>query len=580
MRKTKIICTLGPAVDDKEVLKRIALEGMDVARFNFSHGGHEEQQKRFDMLCEVRLEANLPIAALLDTKGPEIRTGEIKNNEVMLVDGSSFIIVNEDVEGDNTKCSISYKDLYNDVAKGGRILIDDGLVELVVDDIKEKDIYCHVQNGGKIGTRKGVNVPGAKINLPSMTKKDVEDILFAIKNDFDFIAASFVRKAQDIIEIQKLLEKHGADDIKIIAKIESREGIDNFDEILKVSDGIMVARGDLGVEIPVDEVPIVQKNLIEKCIQSSKPVITATQMLDSMIRNPRPTRAEASDVANAIFDGTSAIMLSGETAIGKYPLESLMTMVRITKTSEKSINYWKLLNKSAFNLGPSITNGICHAACTTAYDLNAAAIVAVTSSGRTARMISRFRPQCTILSTTDNPKVQRQLSLSWGVVPYLVNKATTIDEMFENSIAKSLESKIAENGDIIVITAGAPVGVSGTTNLLKVEVVGKVLIKAEGFGSGNVSGEILVAKNYEEANQRTLEGQILVVPFTNNEMMPAIKRSAAVIVEEGRTNFHASTIAMALDIPVLIGADHATQILKSGNFVHVDAERGLVYNGD
>ncbi|MCX7842899.1 MAG: pyruvate kinase [Clostridia bacterium] len=579
MRKTKIICTLGPAVDNEEVLEKLMLAGMNVARINFSHGDHQEHKIRIESFKKVRDRLGLPIPLLLDTKGPEIRTGKFQNKEIVLNQGDSFILVNEDISGDSTKASVTYKDLYKDVEKGSRILINDGLVELEVKEIKGKDIHCTVLNGGAIGNNKGINVPGVEIHLPSLTNQDIEDIKFGIENEFDFIAASFVRKASDVIEIKKILEKNGGQGIKVIAKIENRQGVDNVDEILKVADGIMVARGDLGVEIPVEEVPIVQKMLIEKCYRNGKPVITATQMLDSMIRNPRPTRAEASDIANAIYDGTSVIMLSGETAAGKYPVESLQTMSKIAEKAENSMDYWKRFSGIQYDMVTSVTNAISHATCTTAMDLKAAAIITVTQSGHTARMISRFRPACPIIATTVIPRVQRQLSLSWGVIPYLVKEVSSTDEMFDTGIEKALESGLVSNGDLVVITAGVPVGVSGTTNILKVHIVGKVLVQGTGVGSGTITGELCVARTPQEARENFQEGNILVVPFTTNEMLPVIKRASAIIVEEGGVASHAAIVGLTLEIPVICGAENATQILKSGSVVTIDASRGLVYCG-
>jgi pyruvate kinase len=490
LRKTKIICTLGPAVDDPEVLERLFLKGMDAARLNFSHGDHEEQRKRVINFKKIREKLGLPIPLLLDTKGPEIRIGRFKTGEATLMEGNAFVLTQEDILGDDTRVSISYKELYKDVSKGSRILINDGLIELEVEQIINQDIHCIIRNGGIIGDRKGINVPDTEVNLPSLTEKDIEDIIFGIENGFDFIAASFVRKAQDVLEIKKVLEKNGGQGIMVIAKIENRQGVENIDEILKVSDGIMVARGDLGVEIPVEEVPVVQKMLIDKCYRNGKPVITATQMLDSMIRNPRPTRAEASDVANAIYDGTSVIMLSGETAAGRYPLESMDTMDRIAGKAEKAIDYWKQFLAMKYDFDISVTNAISHATCTTAMDLNAAAIVTVTQSGRTARMISRFRPACPIIAATTSPMVQRQLNMSWGVIPFLVKEAESTDEMFDMGVEKALESGYARNGDIVVITAGVPVGISGTTNILKVQTVGNVLVRGNGTGTGIFTGEL------------------------------------------------------------------------------------------
>jgi len=580
MRKTKIICTLGPACESEEIMRELVLAGMDVARMNFSHGSYDEHKKRIDTLKKIREETGRPVALLLDTKGPEIRTGKFKNGSVTLSEGNSFILAYDDIIGDEQRVSVSYKGLYQDVRKGDRILLDDGLIELEVTGIVGKDIHCIVLNGGTLGNNKGVNVPGVEINLPSVTPQDIEDIKFGIENDVDFIAASFVRKAEDVIEIRKILDKDNGNDIKIISKIENRQGVNNIDEILYVSDGIMVARGDLGVEIPVEEVPVVQKLLIEKCYRSGKPVITATQMLDSMIRNPRPTRAEASDVANAIYDGTSAIMLSGETAMGKYPVETLRTMSKIAEKAEISMDYWKRFVNTQHEMLPTITNAISHATCTTAMDLKASAIITVNKSGHTARMISRFRPECPIIATTVSPKVQRQLSLSWGVVPFLVDEAKSTDEMFDMGVQKALKSGLVKHGDLTVITAGVPIGVSGTTNILKVQLVGKVLVKGTGIGTGIITGELCVAKTLEELKSKFEKGNIIVVPYTNNEMMPMIKNASALIVEEGGTNNHAATVGLALDIPVIVGAQNATSILKSGCVVTVDAERGIVHNED
>lgn len=580
MRKTKIICTLGPAVDDEELLKGLIQKGMNVARMNFSHGSHEEHQGRLDRVRKVIKELNKNVAILLDTKGPEIRTGKFETKEVILEEGQAFILVNDEIIGDKTRCTISYKNLYQDVKKGTSILMNDGLIELKVEQIKGKDIYCTVMNGGVLGNNKNMNVPNAEVMLPALTERDIADLQFAVKNNYDFIAASFIRKAADVLEIKKVLEKAGDSDIKVIAKIENRQGVDNIDEIIKVADGIMVARGDLGQEIPFEEVPVVQKMIINKCNLAGKPAITATQMLDSMIRNPRPTRAEASDVANAIFDGTSAIMLSGETANGKYPVEAVETMARIAKKAENSIEYWKRYHGSNFQLQPSITNAISHATCTTAMDLHASAIVTVTESGHTARMISRFRPACPIIATTSNPKVQRQMALVWGVSAYLVDNAKSSDDLFDMSVKIAEESGIAKTGDLFVITGGSPIGVSGTTNLLKVHVVGNVLVKGTGIGNGYKTGEVFVAKATKDAFKSFEEGKILVVNSTSNEMLPYIKLASALIVEEGGLSSHAATVGLALGIPVLLGAENATHLLKTGIVVTLDAERGIVYYGE
>ncbi len=578
MRKTKIVCTLGPAVDDEQILEQLISGGMNVARLNFSHGTHEEQQVRADRLKKVREKVGFPIALLLDTKGPEIRLGKFEQGQVELKEGNTFTFVNEDILGNEEKSAISHKELYQNVKKGTRILINDGLVGLLVEKVEGKDIICTVLNGGVIGNNKGVNIPETDTHLPSITEKDIQDIIFAIKNDFDFIAASFVRKAADVLEIKKILKKYSGEGIKIISKIENREGVNNFDEILKVSDGIMVARGDLGVEIPVEEVPIVQKMIIEKCYKSGKPVITATQMLDSMIINPRPTRAESSDVANAVYDGTSAIMLSGETAAGKYPVESVKTMARIAQKAEDTIDYNSKLASIEFDTMENITNAISYATCMTAIQLKAAAIISPTQSGETARMVSRFRPSCPIIATTSIPRVQRQLCLCWGVETFLVDEVKSIEEVFEAGVKKALEINVVKLGDIVVITAGGPVGVSGTTNLLKVHTVGNVLIKGIGAIKGKVSGELCVANNIEDIAKNFRNGNILVVPSTNNDMVPYLRNASAIIVEDPSMESHAVTVGLALDIPVLVGAENAVQILKTGSVVTVDSNNGLVLN--
>lgn len=476
MRMTKIVCTLGPAVDDENLLEQLILGGMDVARLNFSHSTHEEQKARADRVKRIREKLNIPVSLLLDIKGPKIRLGKFEKSEVILQANNEFVLVNENILGTEERSTISHKELYKDVKVGTIILINDGLVEIEVQKVVGTDIHCKILTGGAISNNKGVNVPETDTHLPSITDQDVEDIKFAIENGFDFLACSFVRKASNVTEVREVLNKYGGSDIMIISKIENREGVSNFDEILMVSDGIMVARGDLGVEIPTEEVPIVQKMIIKKCYRSGKPVITATQMLDSMIINPRPTRAEASDVANAVYDGTSAIMLSGESAIGKYPIETVKTMVRIAEMAEKSIDYGSKLAAMQFNLVENVTNAISYATCAIALQLKAAAIISATQSGQTARMISRFRAYCPIIATTSNPKVQRQLCISWGVIPLLVREALTVEEMFEIGVNLALDIKLVKQGDIVVITAGGPVGIAGTTNLLKVQTVGNTLV--------------------------------------------------------------------------------------------------------
>lgn len=467
MRKTKIICTLGPSTDNEKMIRRLMQEGMDVARFNFSHGSHEEQGERLAIIKKLRKELNLPVATLLDTKGPEIRIGTFKNDSVVLEKGQSFTLTNQEIEGSKERVSITYKDLVHDVKEGDRILIDDGLIAMEVTEVTDTDITCKVLNGGKVSNRKGINVPGVAINMPFISKKDYDDILFGIEQGFDFIACSFTRSAKDINKVRDILKVKKCNNINIIAKIENQQGVDNIDEILEVVDGIMIARGDMGVEIPLENVPVIQKMLIEKVYRAGKQVITATQMLDSMMKNPRPTRAETTDVANAIYQGTSAIMLSGETAAGKYPIEALQTMVRIAIRTEEDIDY-----DHGYMYGHGIdrrdiTNAISHATCTTAADLSAKAIITVTKSGQTARMVSRYRPGCLIIGCTTEKQVCRQLNLSWGVHPLLINEESDIEILFDHALRASWNAGYVDGGDIVVLTAGSPLGRSGTTNLIK-----------------------------------------------------------------------------------------------------------------
>lgn len=470
MRKTKIICTLGPASNDPEIFKLLLSYGLNVVRLNFSHGTQEEHGRTIDMVRSICERESAAVGIMLDTKGPEIRTGKVQNGSVELIEGQEFVLTTREVIGDNRVCSITYQGLPEDVNPGDTILIDDGLIALKVLDIDGCDIKCLVENGGILGNNKGVNVPGVKVNLPSVTEKDISDIIFGIKKGVDFIAASFIRKASDVLEIRELLEKNGGSHIKIISKIETSEGVDNIDEIIDVSDGIMIARGDLGVEIAAEEVPLVQKRIIKKCNEAGKIVITATQMLDSMIRNPRPTRAEVADVANAIFDGTDAIMLSGETAAGKYPIESLRMMARIAARTEDAIDYERLLREK-YCCHATVTDAISHATCTTAQDLRATAIITATKSGLTAKMVSKYRPGAPIIAVTYDRAVMRQLSLVWGVYPLLTKAVNSTDEMIEEAVKTALASGFIKEGDTVVITAGVPVNQSGTTNLIKVHVV-------------------------------------------------------------------------------------------------------------
>lgn len=576
IRKTKIVCTLGPATDKEDVLEQLIIEGMDVARFNFSHGEHSEQKARFEKLKELRKKHDRPVAALLDTKGPEIRIRDFAQGKVTLKKGQEFSLVTEDVPGDETKVSISYPDLVNDVAKDATILIDDGLIELQVNEVTETEIRCTVLNDGTISNRKGVNVPNVDLSMPYISEKDRSDIEFAIDQGFDFIAASFVRSADDILQIRKILDEKGCDKINIIAKIENMQGVNNIDEIIRVTDGIMVARGDMGVEIPFEEVPLIQKSIIRKVYNAGKVVITATQMLDSMMKNPRPTRAETTDVANAVFDGTSAIMLSGETAAGAYPVEALRTMVKIALATEESIDYASRFKKRGTIVNPDITSAISHATCMTAMDLGAKAIVTVTQSGQTARMISKFRPSSPIVCFSVNEKVCRQLNLSWGIRPYLLESYQSVDDLFDASVDMAMKKGIVESGDLVVITAGVPLGVSGTTNLIKVHVAGHILMTGKGLGDKSVTANLCVASTIEEMEKNFHAGDILVTKETTNEMMPYLKKAGGIVVEAFGSHSHAAIVGLSLDIPVLTGATSATSILKNGAYVNLDSKKGVV----
>ncbi|WP_188067415.1 pyruvate kinase [Brevibacillus brevis] len=578
LRKAKIVCTIGPASESVETLKKLIEAGMNVARLNFSHGSHEEHAARIVNIRQASKETGKPVAILLDTKGPEIRTGTLAVDAVELVEGNTLILTTEEVAGTAERVSITYPELPRDVKIDDTILIDDGLIGLTVQEVRGTEIICLIKNGGTLKSKKGVNVPGVKINLPGITEKDAQDIEFGIEQGVDFIAASFVRKASDILEIRKILERHNVR-IDIIAKIENQEGVDNVDEILVVTDGIMVARGDLGVEIPAEEVPLVQKKLIKKCNELAKPVITATQMLDSMQRNPRPTRAEASDVANAIFDGTDAIMLSGETAAGKYPVESVETMVRIAVRAEQELNYREILYAQAQLKQVTITDAISQAVSNAALDLDAAAIITATESGHTARMVSKFRPKAPIVAVTPHEAIIRRLALVNGVYPVKGEMANTTDEMLEMSVQEALDAGFVRHGDLVVITAGVPVREVGTTNLMKIHVIGDVVAKGQGIGRKVVTNKVVIARSAEEALAKVEEGAILVTIGTDSDMIEAFGKAGAVICEEGGLTSHAAIVGLNLGVPVIVGVQFATDVLKDGQIVTVDSERGHIYSG-
>lgn len=553
---------------------------MNVCRLNFSHGDYEEHGARIKNIREAVKITGKRVAILLDTKGPEIRTNDMENGAITMKIGDSVRISMTEVLGTNEKFSITYPELINDVNVGSHILLDDGLIDLEVTDIDRdaNEIVTVVKNEGVLKNKKGVNVPGVSVNLPGITEKDANDIRFGIGQGIDFIAASFVRRASDVLEITKILEEENATHIQIIPKIENQEGIDNIDEILKVSDGLMVARGDMGVEIPTEDVPVVQKALIKKCNALGKPVITATQMLDSMQRNPRPTRAEANDVANAIYDGTDAVMLSGETAAGDYPLEAVQTMARIAVRTEET-----LVNQDSFALKlyskTDMTEAIGQSVGHTARNLGIQTIVAATESGHTARMISKYRPKAHIVAITFSEQKARSLSLSWGVYATVADKPSSTDEMFNLASKVSQEEGYASEGDLIIITAGVPVGEKGTTNLMKIQMIGSKLVQGQGVGEEAIIAKAVVAGTAEEAVAKATEGAILVTKTTDKEYMPAIEKASALVVEEGGLTSHAAVVAIAQNIPVIVGAADATSLINNDEVITVDPRRGIVYRG-
>ena len=580
MRKTKIICTLGPSTDKDGVLRELIANGMNVARFNFSHGSHEEHKGRLDLLKSLREELGKPVAALLDTKGPEIRLKDFKNGTEMLEAGQTFTLTTRDVEGTKEICSITYKDLPQDVAPGGTIMLDDGLIKLQIQTVNDTDIVCTVLNNGKIKNKKGVNVPGVHLSMPYMSQRDKDDIIFGIEQGFDFIAASFVRTAQDVYEIRNLLNEYDSN-IRIIAKIENREGVNNIDSILAAADAGMVARGDLGVEIDFTELPGIQKTIIDRSFSFGKPIVTATQMLDSMMVNPRPTRAEISDVANAIYDGTSAIMLSGETAAGAYPVEALKTMSAIAERTEQEGHYLRgrLMEPNTGKI--SVSDATAHAACLTAKDVNAAAIVTGSESGTTARLLSKYRPQQPIIACVMKEQVQRQLSLSWGITSLMMPLAHSTDELIEMSTALAKENGFLHNGELAVVTAGVPVGISGTTNMIKIHMVGNCLATGVGVGRGktdlvSASGKACVCRTLEEVKAKFRPGMVLVVPSTSNEMLSYVRDAAALVVEEPGLNSHAAIVGNSLLKPTIVGAAGACSHIRDGLDIAVDCVHGSV----
>lgn len=581
MRNTKIVCTIGPASESVETLEQLIEAGMNVARLNFSHGDFEEHGSRIKNIRKAAENKGKNVAILLDTKGPEIRTGSFADGQAEILQGSTVAVSMREVEGTAERFSVTYPGLIEDVHEGSTILLDDGLIELEVTSVDKEnsEVKTVAKNSGVIKNKKGVNVPNVSVNLPGITDKDASDIIFGIEQRVDFIAASFVRRPSDIMEIQALLEEHDATHIHIVPKIENQEGVDNIDDILEVCNGLMVARGDLGVEIPAEDVPLVQKMLIKKCNTAGKPVITATQMLDSMQRNPRPTRAEASDVANAIFDGTDAIMLSGETAAGNYPVESVQTMSNIAVKAESGLDHKSLLDQRSKSVDMTITDAISQSVTHTAMNLSVSAIITPTESGHTAKMISKYRPHVPIVAVTYSGRVKRQLSLVWGVYAVSGERAGSTDEMLDGAIERGLSTNLFDRGSRVIVTAGVPVGESGTTNIMKVHVIGDVFAKGQGIGRRSVYGRAVVAKTAEEAQEKMEEGDIIVTYGTEREMMPALEKAGGIVTEEAGLTSHAAVVGLSLGIPVIVGVKDLFDLIEDGQDITIDGTKGDIYRG-
>jgi pyruvate kinase len=575
LKKTKMVCTLGPASNTQEIMEELIRNGMNVARLNFSHGDHEEHGGRIAKLKAARKAVNEPVAIMLDTKGPEIRTGDLKEGKVTLKEGDAITLTTEEIQGDANRVSISYKGLPDDLVPGNRILLDDGLIELSVVRIEGTEIHCRVDNGGTLGSKKSANIPNVSINLPGLTPKDEDDLIFGIQQGIDFVAASFVRKPQDVIAIRKVLDNNGGGEVQIISKIENREGVEKIDRILAVSDGIMVARGDLGVEIPAEEVPLVQKSIIKKCNLLGKPVITATQMLDSMIRNPRPTRAEVGDVANAVFDGTDAVMLSGETAAGSYPIQAANTMAHIVERMESSEEYCNRQKPDHGEL--TVTNAVGEAVVQIAANMGAAAIIAASSSGHTPRMLSKYRPECDILGVSTKLTTVRRLCLSWGVYCLYIPEFKDAESMVMDCVTIAENLGCVKTGDLVVVAAGVPLGVQGNTNMIKVHTVGNAVMSGIGIGDKPVTGfaKLINSDNTDDFN----EGDILVCKSLTPDIYSVLEKAAAIVTEESGENSEAAHAARQYDIPVIMNVFKAGEVLKHGKIISVDPVNGMVYQG-
>lgn len=581
MRKTKIVCTIGPASESEEMLEKLMLAGMNVARLNFSHGSHEEHKGRIDTIRKVSAKLNKNIGILLDTKGPEIRTNNMKNGLIELTKGSEVTVKTTEVEGTPEAFSVTYEKLAEDLEVGSTILLDDGLIELTVKsiDVTKGEVVCHVENTGELKNKKGVNLPGVKVNLPGITEKDASDIRFGIEQNVDFIAASFVRRPSDVLDIRGILEEKENNTIKVIPKIENEEGIENIDEILQVSDGLMVARGDMGVEILPEAVPMVQKELIKKCNKLGKPVITATQMLDSMQRNPRCTRAEASDVANAIYDGTDAVMLSGETAAGLYPEEAVRTMQNIAVAAEDAQDYKKLLSDRSKMIDTNLVNAIGVSVAHTALNLNVESIVAATESGATAQTISKYRPHSHIIAVTPNETTARHMTLVWGVLPVVKKGEQSTDELLNNAVSTAVNTGLVDNGDLIIITAGVPTGESGTTNLMKIHLVGDELAKGQGIGHNSTVGKAVVVNTAEDLKGKDLSESIVVTQSTDAEMVPYLEKAKGIVTEEGGLTSHAAVVGLNIGVATIVGVEDARQKIVDGTLITLDPKQHKIYEG-
>ncbi len=581
MRRTKIVATIGPACDDLETLREIFLRGVDVARLNFSHGNHEEHRKRIEKIKKLREELKIPIAIMLDTKGPEIRLLDFKDNKkVNLKAEETFILTTREVLADDKIASVSYKNLPRDIKVGAKILIDDGLVGLKVQKISGEDIYTVVENGGEISSHKGVNVPDTNLSLEALTESDIEDLKFGVEMGVDFIAASFVRTKEDIYNIRKVLEEAGDFSTLIISKIESKSAMDNIDEIIDASDGIMVARGDLGVEIETEEVPIAQKQIIKKCNLKGKAVITATQMLDSMMRNPRPTRAEANDVSNAVLDGTSAVMLSGETAGGSFPVQAVETMRKIVEVTEKSMDFSQILQRKIEEISNTTTNAIGKSTCQMARDLGVKLILTATTSGNTSRAISKFRPECLILAATPDTKVRRQLNLEWGVKSILLDNYEDIDLMISEAIEEAKKENYLSSGDKVIVTAGVPVGLSGSTNLIKIVNIEEIIARGTGLGKDKITARAVVVKELKDLVNSFKSGNIIVTKFTNKEMMPYIKIAGGLVTEQAGYTSHGAVVGVSLGIPTIVGAKDIVEKIKTGEILSINSSEGTISEGN